>query len=193
LLDSVEGLRNLERAQAVTIVGPITTLAGLRKLTSVTSLGLQATRLTSLEGLGPVVFEAGGSLGVFQNPLLKSLAAFGGQATKLDVLTISDNAQLQDLAGLESLQNVGSSIQLTGNRVLTSMHGLENLTNVQSLDIEQNAQLTTLSALGSVTRLYSLAASGNPRLPTCEVRALFRRAGGQDLYVSGNNNAATCP
>jgi len=82
---------------------------------------------------------------------------------------------------------------LTGNVVLTSMHGLENLTSVDNLDIEQNAQLTTLGALGAVTRLSYLTAARNPKLPTCEVRALFRRAGGQELVVTGNNNTATCP
>jgi len=36
-------------------------------------------------------------------------------------------------------------------------------------------------------------ALNNPRLPACEVRALFARANGQMLYETGNNNAAICP
>jgi hypothetical protein len=115
------------------------------------------------------VFDTGGTLIVHQNPLLTSFAGLAGSAMMLASLTISDNAQLQDLAGLE------------------------NLTSVDNLDIEQNDQLTTLGALGAVTRLSYLTAARNPRLPTCEVRALFRRAGGQELVVTGNNNTATCP
>ena len=193
MLDNVEGLRNLESAEILYIVSPITTVTGLRGLTRVSSLTLQGTRLTSLQGLGPVVFGAGGTFILHQNPMLRSLAGFAGQATMLDTLTISDNTQLQDLAGLETLRSVVVSFQLTGNNMLTSMHGLENMTDALSLDIEQNPQLTSLGALGSLTRLSSLTAIGNQRLPTCQVRALFQRAGGQQLFVEGNNNAATCP
>ncbi len=176
----------------MTIVGPITTLAGLRRLTSVTALVLQGTRLTTLQGLGPVVFEVDGALVLHQNPSIVTLADFAGQAAALGNLTISENAQLHDLAGLESVRTI-SGFQLTNNRALTSLHGLESLSEVYSLDIEQNRQLTTVAALGSLTTLWSLTAVGNDRLPTCEIRALFRRTGGQYVHVEGNDSAATCP
>jgi hypothetical protein len=123
----------------------------------------------------------------------RTITAAGAAITLCSLLAVGCGRPLQDLTGLESVQSVTSWLQLNGNKVITSMRGLENLAYVQNLEMVENPQLTTLSALGSVMHLSSLTASRNPRLPTCEVRALYRRAGGQELSVDGNNNTATCP
>jgi len=169
-LRNVEGLRNLTSAtNTLNIMGPINTLAGLRKLAIVNSLNIGSTRLTSLAGLGPFTFYSGGTLSIDSNMQLTTLADLAiANAPALSSLYITNNATLQDLTGLESV------------------------TAADRLTISMNNRLANLRGLSALEQLGNFDALNNPRLPACEIRALFMRANGQMLYELGNNNAAIC-
>jgi hypothetical protein len=52
------------------------------------------------------------------------------------------NPNLTSLTGLENLTNVGSTLSIRGNNALTSLDGLQNLTNVRfGTFIEENPSL----------------------------------------------------
>jgi len=169
-LRNVEGLRGVTTARTITINNPITTLAGLRKLASINTLNLSSTRLTSLAGLGPVVFELAG------------------------VLNLDSNVQLTTLADLaKATARALRGVSITGNSVLQDLSGLESVAEIENFGIGMNQRLASLRGLENLMQLGNFDALNNPRLPACEVRALFARANGQMLYESGNNNAAICP
>ena len=154
----------------MTIMGPITTLAGLRKLATISVLNIGSTRLTSLAGLGPVVFYGGGAL------------------------SLDGNLQLTTLADLATVKAPAlNSLSITGNTTLQDLTGLESVTVADYLTISSNNRLATLRGLSSLGQLGTFTALYNSRLPACEVRALFARANGQTLYELGNNDASICP
>jgi hypothetical protein len=100
---------------------------------------------------------------------------------------------LQDLTGLDGLKRCGGSVYLYSNAGLRSLHGLEALVEVGDISIREHPLLASVMALGSLTQLGIFDVEDNPRLPTCQVRAVFTTARGQQLYALGNDDAAACP
>jgi hypothetical protein len=81
--------------------------------------------------------------------------------TSLELSTVS---QLRDLRGLTSLAHLGA-LWLYGNAELTSVDGLESLTQVRgSIIIEQQPKLSSLAGLGHVTFTGYLELLGNGAL-----------------------------
>ena len=126
----------------------ITSLAPLSNLTSIGGLGIYSTQITSLSGLNNLTHLTYG-LSLGYNPQLDSLSDLenlnmGEDAT----LAVFDNPLLTSLTGLENLTAIWG-IDINGS-FLTSLSGLENLTSVTAIFIEDNTQLTDISALQNV-------------------------------------------
>jgi hypothetical protein len=186
----VEGLSHLESVDEIEIAAPLTTLAGLRNLTTAGSLRLIGTRLTTLAGLGNLSLSW---LDLFENPLLRNLTGLSAN-TELGSLMLDANPELVSLTGLEMLTSLGYQLAISRNDSLTSLAGLENLTTVEIFVIAQNANLASVSALESLTNVGGeFSVIDNPRLPTCEVRALHDVTGGSPLTVMGNQGPTNCP
>jgi hypothetical protein len=80
---------------------------------------------------------------------------------------------------------------------LENLHGLEELTSANSLQILGNASLESLRALSGVTAIdLDLSIYGNPSLPTCEALWLRDSIGVTNIgsvSIGMNNDAGTCP
>ncbi len=93
-------------------------------------------------------------------------------------VTLKQNAQLEELTGLEQLTTV-ATLSISDNAKLASLAGLEALTRVDGdLTIQKNASLTSLSALASLTGVGgAITISDDAALPQAEIDAFLRRLG----------------
>lgn len=112
----------------------LTSLEGLEGTTSLTSLRLEDnSKLTSLQGLNNLVsVDSSSNQNWFFDGIHIGGDRYGG------------NNALMSLAALESLTHVDGDISITRNQALTSLVGLENITNYQninSVEIIRNASL----------------------------------------------------
>ena len=114
------------------------------------------------------------------------------------------NTELQDLTGLSCLEEV-QSIRIQGNTNLTSLHGLERLTNVEgfaspyspSISIQDNPALQSLDGLDSLRELESLHVWFNDSLTSVGISSLERlglfwlggcqESGGEPAFGLGDN------
>ena len=143
---SLHGTGNFPRERG----GP-TSLAGLEGLRSIQ--GLRLTRLP-LADLCPLagITEIPGEVWLTQLPSLTSLEGLHNLASIGEALVVDDLAKLQDLSGLRGLQRVGVRVWF-GSLPLTSLHGLEALTEVgmpggeSRIGLYQLDQLTSLEGL----------------------------------------------
>ncbi len=80
------------------------------------------------------------------------------------LLALIQVAELQDLRGLASIRQIGS-LQLLNNSALISLDGLEQVTDVAAaLALTANPALTSIAALGNVTRVGLLMMDRNQAL-----------------------------
>jgi hypothetical protein len=111
-------------------------------------------------------------------------------------VTITGNATMTSMTGLEALTSVGWSLTIATNSGLTTLSGLEALTTVgERLAITGNVGLESLEGLSGLTSVgMSLEISSNTALPTCLATGL--RDGLADLGGGAciqDNLADTCP
>ena len=102
-------------------------------------------------------------------------------------LNISGNSSLENLAGLTGLQSVGSFLQIGGNPMLQSLAALTNLTNVNGqLLLSQNNSLVSLSGLDNIDYLTlgGVFISDSPLLSECDVASIC-------AYIAVQNNSPT--
>ncbi len=80
------------------------------------------------------------------------------------------NTQINNLQGLEALQNIGSALLIQDNAELLKLDGLENLQNLGGqLRIERNASLYNMEALMQLTHTNGwVSIVGNASLPSLE-------------------------
>jgi Leucine-rich repeat (LRR) protein len=189
----LEGLSHLESVVEIQIQAPLTTLAGLRNLATANSISLSQTRLTNLAGLENLVLDLSGGMGIYENPLLRNLTGLSPEINELGMIQVSDNPDIVSLTGLEALTSL-FQLYVAVNDSLTSLAGLENLSSLDMFFIEENANLASLSALESLMSVDGeFAVVNNPRLPTCEIRALYAVTGGEPLTIMGNQGPTNCP
>ncbi len=114
----------------------LTSLQGLSNITVVSGLVVNANEnLTSLDGLTNLSIIEG-------NSILTGQAVFTG-----GVISLLDNPSLTSVEGLSSINPQVLSRVSINNTGLTSLTGLENITNVATLQIINNDNLTSLAAL----------------------------------------------
>ena len=111
------------------------------------------TALSDLSGLATVT-TIGGNLNITQNSALTSMLDLAGVTTIGSNLIVTNNthALFDKLFGAAAaLSTVGGFIDISSNTGLTSLAGLQNITNVPSyLNIASNNELVDLSALGNL-------------------------------------------
>lgn len=132
-----------------------------------------------------------GEVDVERNPALTSL--FGPSLTLVDgPVFIVDNASLTGLS-LPHLQHVVSDLIVQKNAVLQTLE-LPALTEAaDELFITANPQLHHI-AFDALTHADAFSVADNPRLPACEVLAVFAHVtSGFGQGQSGNDDAAICP
>ncbi|NTX03057.1 hypothetical protein [Myxococcus sp. CA040A] len=110
-------------------------------------------------------------------------------------LALYDNPKLTALHGLADLEHLrGLSVRRCD--ALGNLGELAKLRTIESLMVEDNANLTRLG-LDNVQEVSSyLSAQRNPRLPTCHVLEFVGRAYTGTpgvLFVADNDDQATCP
>jgi hypothetical protein len=126
--------------------------------------GLQQVRTLKYLGLGnlPALTDATGLAGLVRND---------------EYMELSELPLLTSLAWLSKLE---SANVLLVNRLngITNLRGLEKLTRVDSLTIESNLKLMSLSGFSSLqSAMYAPTITGNSALPQCEVDRFLDRLG----------------
>ncbi len=125
-LESLSGLNNLREAQSINIrdqLPLLCSLDGLGSLQSLERLVINDTKITSLEGIGPIDSLSGG-------------------------LLISFNGSLENLDGLESLEYIGGDVDILSNPQLANVDALCNLKSIgNSLELVDNQSLSDCCAL----------------------------------------------
>ncbi|MFC1796765.1 hypothetical protein ACFL1V_06675 [Pseudomonadota bacterium] len=143
------------------------------------SLTIRGADITNLRGLEGVV-QSNGNVLIIDNPELlhldglEKLVTAGGDfeitdnasLTQIDGLIsleyvgrrlrIERNPNLENLNGLSSLHTVKSYFYINGNNSLINLNGLSSFENALTLNIFNNAQLTSLEGLDSLTGGNSL-------------------------------------
>lgn len=189
-LDGLVGLRDVNNVN-VEVNASLTSLAGLRNATapadSYAEVFISANDgLTTLAGIEALVAEDSMRVTLYANPALTDLSALAG-ADRLGGLSIRDHAQLVSLAGLEQLERVDGTVEISGNPQLADLAGLSGLRVVDSLELADNpalvdlsglaglqaadwlqlgdmAPLSSLAGLGGLTRIGSLVLEGSDSL-----------------------------
>ncbi|HEY3254485.1 MAG TPA: hypothetical protein VGJ91_11065 [Polyangiaceae bacterium] len=176
-LADLEGLRNLQSVSTQLLLSDnaaLTSLQGLRKLTSAGKVAIVRTSVPSLAGLEQLKIAAGGELMLEGCAALTSLEAVSHASTSLHALYVRACPLLTDLSGLEQLQSA-STLNIADNSVLGSLLALQGLTQISD----------------------ALTITGNPKLPRCQALALRASAaaalGDSAVTISGNDNTAPCP
>jgi len=102
---------------------------------------------------------------------LEDLSALSALRTVSGTLEIADNSELDDLSGLEQLQQVGS-LSIHDNAELDDLSGLEQLHQARALVISDNAELTSLRGLSGLTRVEQLVLDHNGLYQTAGMSSL---------------------
>ncbi len=138
--------------------------------------------LASLHGLDNLVYVIGYKrsnlscgVGIINNASLENLNGLESLVLVEGAMNIDNNASLITLTGLESLNKVGNclhkfgfitskGIQISNNESLSSLDGLVNLSDENSLTISGNNSLTNLSTLSYLTKIEDLTIDNNDNL-----------------------------
>ncbi|MCC7244209.1 MAG: leucine-rich repeat protein, partial [Saprospiraceae bacterium] len=156
--NSLNGLQGLTSLEYITLsnIG-ITSLNGLQNLTSLKVINLNyLSALNTLNGISNISHLDRVSV---SNSVLTNLSSLQTIAT-IDTLYLYLNNQLTNFSGLAPcvVKNIYS-----GNPSLNSLQGLQHLTQLKSLIINES-KLTDLSELGQLTQLDSLVLESNNML-----------------------------
>jgi hypothetical protein len=168
-LSSLEKLSNLETVQGVLEIrnnSALTNLFGLHNLSSV----LSVLRIDGNDGLINIAdlgkLTSIGSLEIYYNDNLESLAGLEHLNSINGELKLSSNNKLVDLTGLNNIVSVDSTLQIDRHRNLVSLSGLDKLSTVGGhAFISLNDELLNLSALSNLSSIDGgLWIYGNPKL-----------------------------
>jgi hypothetical protein len=145
------------------------------------------TALTSLRGIDKV--RVANSVLVANNPFLTELDGLSA-LEQAGTITFASNPTFQTLE-LPALVASGSLV-ITGHEKLgaISVPGLAEVGD--SLTIAGNSMLTSLGALDELASVGTLTITGNPMLPQCAVDALDARLQACNGGCMGNDASATC-
>lgn len=153
-LASFAGCRRIEGDLAVSGVSTLSPLASLERVDG--TLAIKASSVDSLSGL-------------------ERLRSVGG-------LTLEANQKLDDVSALESLES-SKRLSLVGNRKLSSPTGLSRLSELDELVVRESAFLS-LHGLEGLTRIDSLEIQDNPKL--ISLRALNGVRFSREVVLEGN-------
>jgi hypothetical protein len=127
--------------------------------------------VTSLDALTSLR-KVGSGIAVEANQALASVGALSG-LMQFQSVSIIANASLADLSGFESFADLHSSdLVIQSNPSLTSLHGLDNLTDIHALVVHSNAALLSLDALAQLRTANTVDVGVNASLPSLTLPAL---------------------
>jgi len=176
-LRGVKGTLSLVGNQLLASLGSFSTLESVGG-----DLQIRGNALSNLVGLGNLV-EIGGNLVFdgtppFGNPGLKTLQGLEKLAIVRGSLIIEGNSQLEDLEGLQNLEQT-EWVNVSDNPSLTSLGGLRGLKSLgfNGLKVEKNASLTSLG-LVELTTCGAISLTEN---------ATLRNVDGLDKLTSVSN------
>ncbi len=211
-ITNLSGLSQLTTLNSVYIYqnNSLTNLYGLQNVTSVYSLHIGTmelnrggnpalTSLTGLDALTNISYD----LEIFDNPSLTSLTGLDNLTYIGMSLSVSENEMLSSIASLKNVTTIGYAGGITwhgfgisiNNTVLTSLEGLENITNFRGeISISQNPVLTNIAGLENIVidSLNGLWIYDNPSLVTCNLENLCSYLENPTGEVSIYNNAEGC-
>lgn len=150
--------------------------------------------LVDLTGLDSLQSAVPHGILIEGNAQLQSLAGLESLTT-VAKLIVEDNPALASVAALSGLQTVTKNLQFgvcggVGNDALVDLHGLEQLTALNGLSVNQNDALQSITAVPHGVGLKGIEAFNNPLLPTAMI--LDYAAEGMldpDLWVCNNADA----
>lgn len=139
------------------------------------------TGLNSLNAIGPVVIpgQEGGALDLQNNTMLADISALSGLSS-IAGIRINFN---QSLSSLEGLQNVTETteVRILQNASLTDFSGLNGLSDIYGLTVENNAGLTSFNGLQNlIGPLHFIKINDNSEL--LNLNALFQVTSGPGFY-----------
>lgn len=191
LMNSFNNLENLVSVGYWLIINfndTFTSMAGLENLTSVgdTFFIDFNSALESLAGLESLSVSP--SIRIRSNEALSSLAGLNLAAS--DFLLLEDNPALTNLSGMNFGINPTVFIEINNCIGLTSLQGLEELTQTEGLYIRENSNLTNLSGLENLTTVQNrILIDNNENLSDfCALSTLFNNNGLQAGSWSVSSN-----
>ncbi len=152
------GLAGCRRIQGDLAVSGVTALSPLAALEAVDgALTIRASSVESLSGLERLRSTRG--LALEANPHLDDLSALESLETVQNLSFVS-NPRLSGPSGLSQLTELDQLV--VRDSAFLSLHGLEGLTRVDSLQIQNNPKLISLRALNGVRVSREVVLEGNP-------------------------------
>jgi hypothetical protein len=162
---NLAGLNNVDSIGdylAIIVNKNLTSLTGLDNLTTIggylsISWNPSLISLMGLHNLTSIGFDS--DLFITQDNLLTSLNGLEGLTSIGSDLGIQENASLTCLSGLNNVTYIGNTFLLggfdegQGNPSLISLTGLEGLTSIGYLEINDNSALTSLIGLDNLTSI----------------------------------------
>ncbi|MDP2686129.1 MAG: T9SS type A sorting domain-containing protein [Aequorivita sp.] len=150
------GLISLHGLESLSTLGDILQINDNNNLVTISAL----TNLTSLN-----------KINIQYNAVLPSLNGLENVSSVSEIF-ISSNNSLENLNGLEGVENLASSIDILFNPLIQNLYGLHNLESVGShLSITQNQSLTSLIGLEGLSTIsganepfMGLRITSNPQL-----------------------------
>jgi hypothetical protein len=196
-LASLEGLENIKWVKSKlhienTGISDLTGLGSLERIDNSLNLVSNA-HLKSLDGLASAL-EIGNGLNIQYNDSLKDITGLEMIDT-LSHLSVIGNTQVSTLDGLENLKYIGSALELSDNAKLTDLTALGDLGFIgRWLMISGNDMLTSLHGLDNVDISYieSLYIDQNPMLSGCEVNSICNFLLDASAYVLIEYNDTGC-
>lgn len=140
--------------------------------------------LSALAGLKRV----SGTLEISQNPELDDLHGLE-QLEQVGALTLRNNPDLGDLSGLDGLVRA-AHVTIDHNGIYRAS-GISNLAEVGDLSITNNAKLNSLEGFSALKHARSVHVEGNPRLCARHMLPALERVDGE-INVS-NNRGVSAP
>jgi hypothetical protein len=172
LIQSNFSLQNLQGLDSLSYIGgnlyisgiPMAVyLSGLEGLKMIGGdLSIVTTNLTSLEGLNNLISVQGDVI-IGTNFVLTSLLGMDNLTMVGKDLKIGQNPFLTNLAGLSNISSIGGGLFISGpGGSLFCLTGLENVTSLGGLFIDNTTALTNLTGLENVTTIFgNLRINGN--------------------------------
>jgi len=218
---------NLSALQNITTVGGILYIGGgwridvtnlnfLSGLTSVGSIHINSgtnssnTTLTNIEGLSNISGSLTGGIVINSCTNLSSLNGLQNITSLGSNLSLVGNPALVNLTGLNGLTSLNNNssgtlgnIFMNNNSSLTSLDGLQNLTNLTKDNLANTKtgfaiyncnSLTDISALGNINNavVESIAISNNTSLNNCAIATVCNKLAVDTNWVTISGNATGC-
>lgn len=119
-----------------------------------------------------------------EDAALSDLSAFASLRTVSGALVISHNAEISNLAGLEQLSAV-ERLELDDNPALTSLNALGSLRSAKVVQIRNNPKLKSVNGLEGLRRIETLALVNDAVIETSAFAHLSEVG---DLTIANNPN-----